>query len=225
MMRVLVLRPEPGASATAARARSLGLDAVELPLFEIEAVEWAAPDPQAFDALLLTSANAVRFGCGGLRALAGLPAHAVGEATAEAAREAGFTIATTGDSDVDALLGSLDAGLRLLHLCGEDRTLPTRPRQQITPVIVYRSKEKASVDLAQARGSVALVHSSRAGARFAELIDGAGVERSSIAIAAISPAAAGAAGNGWNVVEAAATPNDDTLLALAARLCNNLPRR
>ena len=33
MKRVLVLRPEPGASATVERARALGLDAVAVPLF------------------------------------------------------------------------------------------------------------------------------------------------------------------------------------------------
>ena len=35
MSRVLVLRPEPGASATVERARKLGLDAVVIPLFEV----------------------------------------------------------------------------------------------------------------------------------------------------------------------------------------------
>ena len=60
MRRLLVLRPEPGASATAGRARTLGLDPVLMPLFEIEPIAWTAPDPAGFDALLLTSANAVR---------------------------------------------------------------------------------------------------------------------------------------------------------------------
>jgi uroporphyrinogen-III synthase len=37
----------------------------------------------------------------------------------------------------------------------------------------------------------------------------------------MSPAAAEAVGTGWQTVEAAHEPNDDALLALAARLCNN----
>jgi uroporphyrinogen-III synthase len=45
-------------------------------------------------------------------------------------------------------------------------------------------------------------------------------DRGDILIAAISPAAAEAAGVGWGVVEAAGEPSDDALLALAARLCN-----
>ena len=97
-------------------------------------------------------------------------------------------------------------------------------RQAITPVIVYRAKEIAA-DLGDASGSVALIHSPRAGARFAALIDEAGVERASVAIAAISSAAAEAAGEGWDAIEIAATCDDEALLALAERLCNKPDRQ
>jgi uroporphyrinogen-III synthase len=46
-------------------------------------------------------------------------------------------------------------------------------------------------------------------------------QRETIAIIAISQAAAEAVGNGWKSVEAADQPTDEALLALAARLCNN----
>ena len=92
MRRVIVLRPEPGASETVARARQLGLDAVAMPLFEIEALAWAAPSSAAFDGLLLTSANAVRSAGPQLESLRGLAAYADREATAAAARDAGFDI-------------------------------------------------------------------------------------------------------------------------------------
>ena len=72
MRRVLVLRPEPGASATVERARERGLDAVAIPLFEIEPLAWEAPEAGSFDGLLLTSANAVRHGGEGLASLRGL---------------------------------------------------------------------------------------------------------------------------------------------------------
>ena len=45
-------------------------------------------------------------------------------------------------------------------------------------------------------------------------------ERGNIRIAAISPAAAEAAGTGWERVECVDAPNDEALLALGARLCN-----
>lgn len=219
MRRVLVLRPQPGADATVRRARERGLEAVAVPLFEVEPLSWEAPDASGFDGLLLTSANAVRHAGDGLQSLRGLKAYAVGEATAEAARDAGFDIASSGDSGVDRLLGSLEPGLKLLHLCGEDRREPTDGRQQITALAVYRARPIDGADLAAAAGSVALIHSPRAGRRFAELVE----SRASIAIAAISPAAAQAAGEGWERVEAADKPDEDALLALAARLCNNSP--
>ena len=214
MVRVLVLRPEPGASVTVERARRHGLDALAVPLFVVEPVDWRAPDPDGFDGLLLTSANAVRHGGAQLRALRDLKVYAVGEATARLAREAGFEIAMVGDSGVGRLVGSIDPDLRLLHLCGADHREPQR--QNISPMIVYRSKELGSPDLSSASGSVALIHSPRAGARFAEIVGDCG----SIAIAAISQAAADAAGAGWKTVAIADQPSDEALLALAARLCN-----
>ena len=219
MKPLLVLRPEPGGSATVERARQRGLIAIAIPLFEVRPVEWDAPDVAAFDALLLTSANAVGLGGDKLAGLRELPVHAVGAATARAARQAGFDVASIGEAGVDRLLGSLEPDLRLLHLCGADRWIPNRPRQEITPVLVYRA-EAIPADLSPASGSVALIHSPRAGARFAALVDQAGIARGLIAIAAISPAAARSAGEGWAAVEFGQSPDEDALLALAERLCN-----
>src|SRR6266404_182500 len=126
MVRVLVLRPEPGASVTVERARRHGLDALAVPLFVVEPVDWRAPDPNGFEGLLLTSANTVRHGGPQLRTLRTLKVYAIGEATARLAREAGFEIAMVGDSGVDQLVGSIDPDLRLLHLCGADRREPHR---------------------------------------------------------------------------------------------------
>ena len=217
MTRVLVLRPEHTARETVRRARERDLDAIAIPLFSIEPVAWEVPDPGRFDALLLTSANAVRYAGEGLKGLRGLPVYAVGDATAAAARDAGFDIAGTGDAGVERLLGSIEADLELLHLCGEDRKTPDAARQEIAPVVVYRARELGSPDLGAADGSVALIHSPRAARRFAALVE----DRSTIAIAAISDAAAEQAGDGWRALEVADSPTDDALLALAARLCNN----
>jgi uroporphyrinogen-III synthase len=217
MRRLLVLRPEPGASATVDRARGCGMDAVAVPLFEIEPIAWEAPSAAPFDALLVTSANALRYGGEELLKLRGLEVYAVGEPTADAAREAGFSIASVGDSGVDRLLGSIDPGLKLLHLCGEDRREPEAARQEIAPVAVYRARKIHDPDLGGIGDAVALVHSPRAGRRFAALVS----DRSSVSIAAISDTAADAVGSGWAAVEVASAPTDEALLALAARLCNN----
>ena len=220
MRRVIVLRPEPGASASVERARKLGLEAAAIPLFEIEPLDWEAPEAASFDGLLLTSANAVRSAGVKLERLRGLLVYAVGAATAEAAREAGFEVAAAGDAGVDRLLGSIEGELKLLHLAGEHRK-EASPKQSITTIPVYRSSQKQGTDVAIAAGGVVLVHSLRAGRRFAELALENGLKRASIALAAISPAAADAVGTGWERVEAADSPTDEALLALAARLCNN----
>jgi uroporphyrinogen-III synthase len=216
MRQVVVLRPEPGASATVKRALEHGLDAVAAPLFEVEPIPWQVPDLGAFDGLLLTSANAVRAGGDELRKLTSLPVYAVGEATAAAARERGFTIVATGERGIDHLLDSIPKELGLLHLCGEDRLDPAAARAGMSFVPVYRARIVEERDFRLPDGAVALIHSPRAGRRFSELVHC----RGAIFIAAISPAAAAAAGTGWAALEAAEEPSDDALLALAARLCN-----
>jgi uroporphyrinogen-III synthase len=219
MARLLVLRPEPGASATVEKARERGLEAVAIPLFEIEPVGWQAPEPGGFDGLLLTSANAVRCAGNQVEELRGLKVYAVGAASAQAAREAGFDIASTGKAGVDRFLGSIEPDLKLLHLCGEDRHESQEVRQAITRVTTYRSRQKELPKLVLKPDDIALIHSPRSGRRFAELVSDRGI----IAIAAVSTAAAEAAGEGWKSVAVAEEPSDEALLALAARLCNNPP--
>lgn len=220
MRPLIIVRPEPGASATAEAARAVGLDAVVMPLFEVRPLDWQPPDPSGFDALLLTSANSVRHGGTGLDRLKGLPAHCVGQATAAAARPAGFVVRSVGSAGVDELLQSLDPDLRLLHLCGADRKEPADARQMIEPLPVYEAVE-LTVDLAGASGALVAIHSARAASTFGRNVDSQGLDRGAIGVAAISPEAAAAAGPGWERIEAAAEPSDTALLAIASRLCNN----
>jgi uroporphyrinogen-III synthase len=218
MRKLLLLRPEPGLSASAERARAIGLDVATCPLFCVEPVEWLAPEPTDYDALLLTSANAVRYGGAGLAKLRALPAHAVGGATAAAAREAGFHVETIGIGGVADLLASLPASVNLLHLAGEDRR-DAAGRQLIDTRIVYRSAPIEMPGLPPLDGLIVAVHSPRAGARLDELADC----RVDTAIAAISTAAAEACGRGWERIEVAERPDDPSLLALAAMLCHTSP--
>ena len=132
MRRLFILRPQPAAGRSVETAASMGLDALAIPLFTLEPVEWAVHDCGDFDALLLTSANAVNLAGTGIEQLRSLPVHAVGAATALAAEVAGFGLASRGQSGVDDLLGSIAPGTRLLHLCGEDRRLPKAPSHSIT---------------------------------------------------------------------------------------------
>jgi uroporphyrinogen-III synthase len=222
MKPLVIVRPEPGAAATAEAAQVLGLETIVIPLFTIRPLQWEPPDPSAFDALLFTSANAVRHGGPALDALRRLPAHCVGEATAEAVRKSGFEVAKLGEGRVDGLLGSLPGDLRLLHLCGLDRRQPKEPRQAITVVPVYRAEEiPAPAGFGEIEGSVVALHSPRAGNRIGRLVDQLGLRRDRIALAGISPEAIEAAGTGWLAVKSARQPNDTDLLAIAEELCEN----
>src|SRR6478736_3745261 len=93
MLRVLVTRPEPGASRTARRLQQAGFQPVLLPLTKTVALPaevGLVPDDVL--AVAVTSANAVRHAPKEvIEALAALPCHAVGPRTAEATRKMGFS--------------------------------------------------------------------------------------------------------------------------------------
>ncbi len=221
MNRVLILRPQPGADQSARLARSLGLEPVVAPLFTVRPLAWEPVEAAGFDAVMMTSANAARYGGPGLAPLTLLPCYAVGQATAAAAREAGFERVTAGDGDAEDLIDfCVDDGVcNLLHLCGREHRPVERPGLRVERRIVYASDAAealpAAARAALEGGAVALLHSPRAAALFRELVEA----RGSVAIAAISAAAAQAAGDGWLAREAAPQPTDEALLELAAKLC------
>ena len=218
MRRLFIFRPEAAAQQTVVKARELGLNAVSIPLFELEAIDWSPPDAGDFHALLLTSANTVKMAGASLDQYRALPVHAVGEGTAVAARVAGLGVATVGSGGVDSLLAEVDPRLRLLHLCGEDKREPAVDGRSITSVPIYRATERANVTgLDGLNGQVAVVHSPRAALRLSDLIGLA--DRATIRLAAISEATAQAAGDGWQEVRVASVPRDNELLALCVRLC------
>lgn len=223
--RLLVLRPEPGASATVRAAESLGWEVTSTPLFQTKACDWLPADSTTFEALLMTSANPARLAGDGLTPLLHLPLYAVGGATADAARAVGFVDIRTGDKDAAAILAlaARDGVGALLHLAGRDHRDARHPGIRIERKIVYRVDpvgrlpDRALAALGQK--AVVLIHSPRAGRCFAELVDKAGLARSAIRLAAISSAALEAVGGGWQRSIAADAPNNIALLAAAARLC------
>lgn len=223
MRPLVILRPEPGASLSADRAEKMGFETVICAsLFKVRPLEWQAPDPDRFDGLLITSANAIRAAGGQLQQLRALPVHTVGEATASAARSAGLMVETVGDGGIDELLEILPRDLRLLHLGGRHRRAPSEPRQTLVPVTVYSSVARENPrNFDRIAGAVACVHSPRAGARLGELADRDRIDRSTIAIAAISRNAADACGVGWERVEVSGARDDASLLALALQLCKS----
>lgn len=216
---IAILRPQPGNATTAQAVRALGLEAVESPLFAVQPLPWSPPPAGAFDALLLTSANAVRHGGPGLRSLRSLPVIAVGAATAAAARDAGFDIAHIGTRGVAALLDAASGCNRLLWLAGRERTAIDHPALAAT-IAVYAANPcpltpAAAMSLA---GGVAMVHSARAARQLGAELDRLGVARATLRIAAISAPVAAASGDGWAQIAIADAPNDTALIATARAL-------
>ena len=223
---LLILRPEPGASMTAKRAFDEGWKPVVAPIFRIEPIAWGSPPAADYDALFVTSANAVRQAGRAITAYHVLPAYAVGDATARALKAAGFIDIRTGRGDAAVMLAAAaeNGVAKALHLAGEDYRDVGHDAIGIDRRIVYRSAaigqfgEKALIALREGGGAV-LLHSSRAAEHFGRLCDEARMSRSRIRIAALAPAVLDAAGPGWGAAIAAAKPDDAAQLAAAARLC------
>lgn len=224
---LIVIRPEPGAAATLAAARAMGLDARAFPLFAIDPVDWQAPDPAAFDVVLAGSANVFRHGGPALKDLVRLPVHAVGETTAEAARAAGFTIAATGAGGLQPVLSALPAGMRALRLAGSER-IPIVPPAGVTMAecTVYAAKARPlPPELAAllATPAVVALHSAEAARHFAAELDRLGIARAHLALATIGPRVTASAGPGWQAVLTADIASESGLLAKAADLCHTRP--
>lgn len=218
-MKLLITRPQPGADATASRAAEAGFDAVTMPLFAIEPLDWDVPSAASYDALMVTSGNAVRYAGAGLQKLRRLPLYVVGSATAREADRRGLSSAFVGDEGVDVVLTTIDAAgyRRVLWLAGEDHIDPRFPADMNVDIrTVYRSAAlKAPADFTEKVTScdAVMLHSPRAGRHFSELCKAQTLNRSAVTIAALSPAIAESAGSDWRGIVIAATPNDAALLS------------
>ncbi|MBZ9675394.1 uroporphyrinogen-III synthase [Mesorhizobium sp. ES1-1] len=126
MRRVLVTRPEPGASRTARRLLETGFQPILLPLTETVSLPVdTGLVPDNASAVAATSANALRHASKDLLAmLSRLPCHAVGKMTAEAARQAGLLSIGEGPGDAEALAEAIApayTGKSILYPCGRVR--------------------------------------------------------------------------------------------------------
>nr|WP_255643166.1 uroporphyrinogen-III synthase [Acidocella sp. KAb 2-4] len=135
---MLVTRPEPGASATAARLAAMGHEPVVLPCLTIRTTAPRLPEKPA--ALVITSGQAVP---ALPAALHHVPAFCVGDATAAKLREAGFTRVESARGNADDLFRLIAArhvpGLHLLAV-GERHGLALAARLREAGIKVLRRK-------------------------------------------------------------------------------------
>lgn len=109
-MRLWVTRAQPGAEATAERLRALGHEAIVSPLIESAPLPFEA-DLDGVDALAFTSARSPELFAAAAPASLGLPVFTVGDATAEAARAAGYGDVRSADGAVSDLARLIAATL------------------------------------------------------------------------------------------------------------------
>ena len=126
---LLITRPQPQAAALKQRLQDMGIPCLVQPLLNIRFLTAPAdddvwsPPPQA---ILATSANGVRALARNRKfPLGAVPLLAVGAATAQAAREAGFAPVWSGSGHAESLLSLAERHCRreggeLLHVCGRD---------------------------------------------------------------------------------------------------------
>ena len=221
---ILTIRPEPGCAATVEAGHAVGIRVEGHPLFEIQPRVWQPPATDAIDALLIGSANAVRHGGSSLHALRAKPVHVVGKATAAVAEAAGFIVASIGRADLQSLVDTLAGPLRLLRLTGAEHVPLEMPAGiEIDTRVAYESVPlRLPHELAEnlRGGALVLLHSAAAARHFTSECDRCGVPRSAIALAALAPRIAQAAGEGWREVGSAAEPSEAALLALARDMCH-----
>ena len=121
-MRVVVTRPQADGERTAAALEALGHEVLVAPLMRIDPV--AANLAGTWSAIVITSANALQAAPD--TADKTLPVFAVGDRSAEAARQAGFAKVSSANGDIKDLIRLVAArtvGARapLLYLAGEER--------------------------------------------------------------------------------------------------------
>ena len=226
MRPVLVLRPEPGNTATCSAARARGLSPHAAPLFTYAARPWHLPAGPGWDGLLIGSAAVLRHGGAGLAALQAVPVHAVGPTTARAAQAAGFVVAQTGSGGLQAVVGTLPPG-HYLRLAGEARVpLLPPPGVTIDDVVVYAARpqplDAATIALIRGNRVLALLHSAEAARHFAGQCAAHDLPRAQIMLACLAPGIAKAAGANWQAVACAPRPDDDAVLSLAHQMCQTV---
>ena len=126
-MRILVTRPDPGATDLAARLEAMGHDVLIDPLLSVELLAPPLTDLGSLQAIAVTSRNALHSLArypDVLDKLKTKPLFAVGPATAALARAMGFTHVHEGPGDAAGLAVTVRSALRagagpILYLRGE----------------------------------------------------------------------------------------------------------
>lgn len=217
--RVAITRALPDAARTAERLRGFDAEPIVAPLLEIEPRIFDA-DFSGAQALLFTSGNAVRSAAPIMKDRL-VPVFAVGEATARAARQAGFGEVRSADGDVRALSRLVKSTLdpsngSVVYLSGADVAWDLAGDLQaagfeISARVVYQARVVAALpDAYRTRLDIVVFHSARAAHAFAAF-GAPNAERLTAACLSQSIAAAARQSTTWTRMVVASAPQEEAL--------------
>lgn len=193
-MRVFVFRPQADAERSARSLTAHGHEPLIHPLFEVVRLPETVPEGP-FDALVLTSGNAVPSLADAPAEWRELPVFTVGARTAAKARAAGFTDARSADGDRNDLIALIRQNVqipaRLLLVAGRDRREDVADRlrdagYEAVEWIAYAAEALASLPQATAQslrdgaGEAALHYSPRGARTFLDLSGEAGLREQAL---------------------------------------------
>ena len=233
-MRALITRPSEDSTAIAERLEALGIEPVIEPLMTVEPMADVEVDLDGVQAILLTSRN-------GARAITGatdrrdVPVYAVGDSTAELAREAGFETVESAGGDSEALAMLVRERLEpkdgaLLHaagaaVAGDLAGVLAGDGFDVRRQELYATKPVAALSVATSGmlsdGGIDLVlfFSPRTAQTFVDLVNQAGLDKASADMTAVCLSRAVARSVGalqWREVQVAERPNMRAMIEVAA---------
>ncbi len=198
-MSILVTRAAPDSEKTAHGLRAKGYEVLVSPTLRLEPLPFHYDPDVTYDAVIVTSANALRAvkDDPGLAPLQGLKLFAVGDASADMARQAGFrnVVSACGDGAAlrEAVTASMKKNSTLCYLAGADlgRNLTVELGERGYTVITHTTYRMmfvpgftdAALAAFNADGVEAVLHYSRRSARsFIEAAQASGVEILALAL-------------------------------------------
>jgi len=222
-MRVLITRPEEDAARTVAALGALGHEGIAMPLLEVRFLDGAPVELDRVQAVLATSANAVR-ALARRTARRDVPLFAVGPQTAQEAQSLGFTNVRNAQGDSRTLAASVAGWAAppagpLLHIksAEADGTLAVLLRAQgfaVENAVLYEVAARDVLPVLASDLDAALFYSARSAAIFRALAAEAKLSVSGVVAVCIGKAAADAlAPLRFKEIRVAAEPNQDAMLA------------
>ncbi|MCF3933383.1 uroporphyrinogen-III synthase [Acuticoccus sp. M5D2P5] len=212
--RVAITRPEPHGSETAARLGAMGYETVLAPLLVPSSEDGPGP-ADGIGSIALTSRFAAKV-LAAHPAFHHIPVHAVGDATADEARRAGFDRVSSAAGAVDDLFAMLrTAPEPIVHMAGADQRgdLVERLRargQDAERRAIYRMIPNAAFPAPSEPVDAALLYSPRSAEVFARLATGPAWR--GVTLICMSPSVAAPVSATFPTVVAQA-PNQDAMIA------------